>query len=85
MAAEYEEAPRQQLYWYRTIVEKLRELEEVSLRFRYVFGGPTYFRGLFFYYTKLESDTILPDDHNSLVDFYKKFLEFIALFLGGVA
>lgn len=65
------------------MIEKLHELEQIALRFRYVFGGPTWWRGYFILKYKDESDIIQPDDHNSLVDFNKKLVELLEILVGG--
>lgn len=78
----YGDSPRLQLLRYIALVEAIRGLELVSLRFRYVKGGSTYLMGFYYYYPKHASDVIEPDDHNSLVEFARRFLEYVEMVLG---
>ena len=80
--SDYYEAPIRAEEAYIAMIQKLHELEQISLRFRYVFGGPMWWRGYFILLYKDESDTILPDDHNSLVDFSKKLVELLDILVG---
>lgn len=74
----YRRAPLEEAERYARAVAKLREMQRVALRFRYVFGGSMWWRGFFILRYKDESDIIMPDDHNALVEFFRLFYELVS-------
>ena len=78
---DYHVAPLKNLTFYEQALALLHRLEDIYIRFRYVYGGVTMINGIVYYFSRAESDTIEPDDHNNLVDFAELYLEFLKLVL----